>query len=660
MRPILVLALVLAAIAALLFGVFSLTKDSPAPPPVSVPATTKPVDSKPQPAAPVNESESKNRTASTLAKPDESSRAPAVSGAQASIFNNSLTGMVRNAQGAALKDVEVTLSTIPTPGEIFFLQDVDQKANPDTTVRTNGDGKFAFKNIPPRSHYTLVAKHPEYARKEIQSVTVGQEGEFEEPPIVMSSGATLTGKVRDEQNNLIPDATLFLDGSQFQGAAFLPPDRMVVKTDHDGVFTFKNVQRGERMLTVSAPGYGRQNINNVRFEKDETSTRDIVLRTAEMIIGRVVGPDNQGLAKVLVIAVGFNGAQQTGRDQVTSNDQGEFTFEDLSPGDYNVIAQLKGYRLEKPAHTHTNGDRLILEMLKEASVCGTVVDASTNAPIADFACRVRNYYGPGQATAPNDNAFQPFQSAKGEYCVEGVQQSEYVVEATAAGYAPSLSSPFTVVAGKNVQGIVVRMSHGGVMIGRVVDPDGKPVARARITTHDNDWTDDEFTRSLGLGMPTATTPVDMRTDNEGRFKIQNLTPAVYQLVVEAQGFTNHVLHDVNVTDGAEAQVGDIKMTRGGSLRGTLFDPAGKPLSGGTISLRPAPNSGLMVYYDVKSGQDGKFLFANVQPGTYVLSGSRGGGGEANPLEIFKDVHASQKQVTIADDESKVLDLPLSE
>jgi protocatechuate 3,4-dioxygenase beta subunit len=161
-------------------------------------------------------------------------------------------------------------------------------------------------------------------------------------------------------------------------------------------------------------------------------------------------------------------------------------------------------------------------------------------------------------------------------------------------------------------------------------------------------------------MPTATTPVDMRTDNEGRFKIQNLTPAAYQLVVEAQGFTNHVLHDVNVTDGAEAQVGDIKMTRGGSLRGTLFDPAGKPLSGGTISLRPAPNSGLMVYYDVKSGQDGKFLFANVQPGTYVLSGSRGGGGEANPLEIFKDVHASQKQVTIADDESKVLDLPLSE
>jgi len=190
MRPILVLALVLAAIAALLFGVFSLTKDSPAPPAVSVPATTKPVESKPQPTAPASESESKNRTASTLAKPDESSRAPAVSGAQASIFNNSLTGMVRNAQGAALKDVEVTLSTIPTPGEIFFLQDVDQKANPDTTVRTNSDGKFAFKNIPPRPHYTLVAKHPEYARKEIQSVTVGQEGEFEEPPIVMTSGAT--------------------------------------------------------------------------------------------------------------------------------------------------------------------------------------------------------------------------------------------------------------------------------------------------------------------------------------------------------------------------------------------------------------------------------------------------------------------------------------
>jgi protocatechuate 3,4-dioxygenase beta subunit len=657
MRPILVLALVLAAIAALLFGVFSLLKDNPAPPPITAPLS-RPVEPTPKPSALGTELDGKNRTTPALAKPAED-RTPAVNGTQAPIFNNSLVGQVRSPQGAPLADVEVTLSTMPTAGELFFPQDMDE-TSPDTKVRTNAEGRFAFKNIIPRSHYTLVAKHPDYARKEVQSVTVGQEGEFEEPPIVLSSGATLTGRVRDEQNNMIPDATLMLEGSQFQGSGVLPPDRMVAKTNNEGIYTFSNVQHGSRALTVSAPGYGRQNINNLTFEKDETNTRDIVLRTAEMILGRVVGPNNQGLAGATVIAVGFSVSTQTGRDQVTTNEQGEFAFEDLGPGDYNVIAQLKGYRLEKPQRGHTNGDRVVLEMAREASVCGTVIDPATNAPVTSFACRLRLYYGDGLPSAPSDANFQQVDNPKGEFCLEGVSQASYVVEAQAPGFAPSLSPSFVVMAGKNVQGVTVRMVKGGGMSGRVVDPDGKPVARARITTHDNDWTDDDFTRSLGIGMPTATTPVDVRTDAEGRFNIPNLASATYQIIVEAQGFTNHMQHDININDGSEQKLGDLTMMRGGSLSGTLFDPAGKPLAGGRASLRAAPNSGLMVFYDAKSGVDGKFFFANVQPGNYQLSGSRAASGEGIPLDVFQDIRKSTKLVTINDNETKVLDLVLSD
>lgn len=657
MRPILVLALVLAAIAALLFGVFSLLKDNPAPPPVSAPAS-KP-DPKPQPPALGGEADGKARTPSTLAKPADD-RAPVVSGTQAYIFNNSLLGQVRNGQGAPLPEVKVTLSTVPTAGELFFGQEDMEGQGAEVTVTTNAEGRFAFRNITPRVHYTLIAQHPDYARKEVQSVTVGQEGEFEEPPIVLTPGAMLTGHVRDENNNMIPDATLFLEGSQFHAAGVLPPDRMVAKTDREGIYTFTNVQRGSRTLTVSAPGYGRQNINNLNFEKDEATTRDIVLRTAEMIVGRVLGPNNAGLAGATVTAVGFNSSIQTGRGQVTSNESGEFTFEDLSPGDYNVIATLKGYRLEKPQRGHTNGDRIILEMFREASVCGTVVDAATNAPIPIFSCRLRIHYGEGMPSAPLDLNFQQVDNPKGEYCIEGVGQATYVVEAQAPGFAPSQSSSFVVSPGKNVQGITVRMVKGGGMSGRVVDPEGKPIARARLTTHDDDWTDDDFTRSLGIGMPTATTSVDVRTDADGRFQIPNLAGATYQVIIEAQGFTSNVRHGITVSDGTEQKLGDIAMSRGGSLRGTLFDPAGKPLSGGRVSLRPAPNSGLMAYYDAKSGQDGKFMFANVQPGSYQLSGARASSGDANPLEVFQDIKKSTKQVTITENETKVLDLALSE
>jgi hypothetical protein len=657
MRPILVLLLVIAAIAALFIGVSSLLKDNPAPPTTIATPTAKDVAK--APAAPLGgETDAKAGRTAELAKPGKDSRAPAADGGTGAMFNNSLTGIVQNAQGTPLKDVEVSLSTIPPPGGLMFVQDLPAESN-DVTVRTAPDGHFVFRSIPPRNHYTIIAKHPDYARREIESVPVQQEGAFEEPPIILTPGATLAGHVRDEQNNLIPDAVLYLEGMQFQAPGITAPDRITAKTNGQGEYKFANVQRGERSLTVTASGYGRQTVNGLKFDKDETVPRDIVLRAAEMIAGRVIGPNNTGLKGAVVSAIGFNASVQSARGQATTDDKGEFTFEDLSPGDYNLICSLKGYRLQQPARAHTNGDRVVLEMLKEASVCGQVVDDVTSAPVTSFTCRVRIYYGEGMATAPADTNTQQVNDPKGEYCIEGVPQSEYVVEAMAPGYAPSLSARFQVAPGKDMQGIVVRMGKGGSMSGRVIDPDGKPVARARITTHDDDWTDDEFTASLGINLPSATTPVDVRTDGEGRFQIPNLAAASYQVIFEAPGYTNLVKHGITITKGVDQPLGDVRMARGGSLRGTLFDPSGAKLAGGRVSLRPAQNGGPTAVYDTKSGVDGTFTFVNVQPGTYILSGSRAGGGDANPLEMFKDARNSQKQVTIAENESKVLDVTLS-
>jgi hypothetical protein len=657
MRPILVLLLVIAAIAALFIGVSSLLKDNPTPPTTVAPTSAK--EGPKAPAAPLGgETDGKSGRSAELAKPGAEVRGIAADGGQGAMFNNSLTGSVTDAQGKPLKDVEVSLSTIPPPGGLFFIQDMPTDENA-ITVRTASDGHFAFHSVAPRNHYTIICKHPDYARKETESVPVQQEGVFEEPPIVLTPGATLAGHVHDEQNNVIPDATLYLEGMQFQAPGVTAPDRVVTKTNSQGEYKFTNVQFGDRSLTVTAPGYGRQTVNGLRFSKEETVPRDVVLRTAEMIAGRVIGPQNKGLKDAVVSAIGFNATVQSARAQTTTDANGEFTFEDLSPGDYNLICSLKGYRAQQPARAHTNGDRVVLEMLKEASVCGQVVDANTNAPVTSFTCRVRIFYGEGMPTAPADTNVQTVNNAKGEYCIDGIPQSEYVVEAMAPGYAPSLSARFQVAPGKDVQGIVVRMSKGGSLSGRLVDPEGKPVARARITTHDDDWTDDEFTASLGINLPSATTPVDVRTDAEGRFQLPNLASATYQIIFEAPGFTNLVKHGVSVTQGADQSLGDVRMSRGGSLRGTLRDPSGGTLAGGRVSLRPAQNGGAMAVYDTKSGADGTFSFSNVQPGTYILSGSRAGGGDANPLEMFKDARNSQKQVTIADNESKVLDLSLS-
>ena len=655
MRPLLVLVLVLGAVAALIFGLVNLRTDAPpetVDAPVGAPADPKPTAT----PALVGDGGGGADTRQTSPASASADDRRATGDAKAYVYDNALTGVVRNPAGAPLRDVEVTLTKVGG-SELFFANDpVDRSA--DVTVRTDAEGRFQFRRIEPRHSYQLIAVHPDFTRKEVSSVPVGQQGTFEEPPITMSEGATLKGYVRDAQQNPIQDAELALEGLMYQASPYAAPDRMTVKTNNDGYYAFTNVPKGQRTLTVVAPGHGRLTINGLAFDAEETVTRDVVLQIGEMIRGRVVGPGNVGLPGARVMALGFSNTQQTARSETTTDERGEFLFEDLSPGDYNVVGNLKGYRAERALRVRTNGDAVVIEMFKEASVCGQVIDAATGQPVPSFTIRMRFHYGDNVATSPSELS-QSFNSPNGEFCIEGVPTSEYVAEASAPGFAPSFSPHFSVPQGKNVTGITIRLAAGGSISGRVVDAEGKPVARARVTTHDKEWTDDEFTRSLGPSFPTNATSAEVRTADDGTFTIRNLTPETYQVQIQAGGYTSFARHDVAVSDGVETKMNDIRLSRGGTLRGTLFDPSGKGLVGGQIHVRPTDGS-TPNFYQTKSGADGRYAVTNIAPGRYVVTASRAAGAEVNPFEQLTDLKNSERQVVITEGSETVQDLSLTD
>ena len=655
MRPFLVLVLVVGAIAALIFGLVNLRSPEDAPPPV----VPNQVESDPEPVgpgAPLTGAGGDGGSRSAAPVDPADPRAIANPGAQSQyVYDNVLTGLVRNPQGQPLRDVEVTLTTIGG-NDIFFANDPIDRSR-DVTVRTDSEGRYTFRRLEPRSHYQLIAVHPDYTRKETTTVPIGQKGTYEEPPIVLSEGATLQGRVRDTQNNYVNDAVLQLEGLMYQAAPYAAPDRLETKTNADGFYVFSNVPKGQRTLTVVAPGYGRVTVNGLTFDKDEAVTRDITLQIGEMIRGRVVGPGNAAIQGATVTAIGFSNTQQTARSQVTTDARGEFLFEDLAPGDYNVIASLKGWRADRAQRVKTNSDNVVIEMSKEATVCGEVVDAATGQPVPSFTIRMRFHYGPDVPSSPSEQT-QTFQSAKGDFCIEGVPPSEYVVEAQAPGYAPGFSSNFSVAQGKSVNGITIRVGRGGSISGRIVDPEGKPIAQARITTHDKEWTDDPFTQSLGIAYPTNVTATEARTDSDGRFLLSSLHPETYQIQIQAPGYTSFARSDVSVGDGVETKLGDVKLGRGGTLRGTLYDPAGKGLVGGQIHLRPA-DGGTPYQYQTKSGVDGKFVIANIVPGRYVVTATRGASGEISPFEQLADIKNSEQQVPITEGAETIQDLKIS-
>lgn len=657
MRPILVLVLVIVAIAALIFGIMRLLPETPAVEQGGPVATNQHTDTKPPlGASPLDGGGLETPAGRAVPKPTDANVGRTVDPNAVVGFDNIFSGLVRNPQNNPVAGAEVTLSKSNT-GDLFFINE-PLKVEDDVTQRTDGEGRFAFRNVEPRERYRLTVKHPEYTRYEDTTIPVGDAGEFVEPPITLTQGATLTGHVRDEGGNMVNDATIYLDGMIYQGSVSTPPDRMTAKTNREGQFTMVNVAKGQRTLTVVASGYGTITFNGLVFDKEGVVTRDVTLKVGEMICGRVVDEKGQGVQGAHVVAMGFSSTQQTARGDIDTDAKGEFCFENLTPGPYNVTSVAKGFRSERNTRVETGTNNVTIEMIREPNVSGQVVDAATNAPITAFTIRLRFFYGPGLPSAASEFT-QSFNHPNGEFVMEGIAQSDYMAEALVQGYAPSLSNNFTVQGGKSVSGIVVRVSHGGSMSGRVVDAVGKPIARARITTHDNDWVDDDFARMLGAELPTSTTAAESRSRDDGTFTITNLRPELYQIVVQAVGCTRLSKTNITVHDAVDTPIGDVALTRGGTLRGTVFDPAGKPLAGAQITLGalegPTPER-----YTTKSGDDGKFLITNIAPKAYTLSASRSSALGANPFEQVIDTKNSEKRVVISEERTTVQDLTLSD
>jgi len=651
MRPFLVLLLVLAALAALLFGILSLLGEAPAsaPGPAGGQAPTQGT-AQGQPVLDGGRSENDGRT-TPVAKP-AAERAPSQPGSASYQYDNTLTGLVLDSQGRPVAGAEVFLSTAY---ELLFVNE-PQDTSQDAVARTNTEGRFAFRNLEPRSRYQLTVRHPSYTLKELKSIPVGETGVFEEPPIHLGEGASLSGRVRDAQGMPIANATMNLDGIQYHGANYDAPDRMTTTSDHEGWYGFANVPPGQRTLTLHASGFGTVTHTGLNFTGDEQVNRDVVLLIGEMIRGHVL-QGGQPVAGAAVQALGMASSQQIHRGVAMTDARGEFLLENLSPGEYNLIATAQGYRCEPVTRQKTNTDGVIIDCARDAEMCGQVVDAVTGEPVGAFSCRVRLSNGQGQASSPNSE-FVAFADARGEFCLPSAPGGEVLIEAQASGYAPGFSTSFRIGRGQTPPKVTIRLTRGGTISGRLVDNAGKPVGQGRVTTHDVTWSDDVFFEMLGESFPTNITKADVRAGDDGRFVISGLTAEKYQIQVRASGFTRYFQNNIVVTDGSETKLGDVKLARGGTLVGTLFDAGGKALVGGQILLSPTDGANATLYH-AKSGGDGRFSITNIAPGRYLLTGSRPAVGEGNPLEQMVDNRGTQKTVTISDESTVTIDLTLS-
>jgi len=650
MRPLHVLLLASVALLALALGLYFSSSDGEGPTAVA-PDAAAPAASAPSESPEVVKPAETQRGEGVEVVADTQPR-PGTGPISSPLRSNKLVGRVVDAERKPVASARVTLSRDPMMGEQIGMHWFmgRQPTGKKLSATTDAQGRYEFKGVEPAPDYFVAVQHPEFAQTQEELVAVAEGGESMAPEVMLRQGSSLFGYVRDIGGNPVGEATLHLDSAYMMGQETESPDRMTTTTDPSGYYEFKNISAGPRVLTVSAEGYGLQVNNHLtpfkgNVEDNGGSPVDFRLSPGKPIAGRVIGPDGMGIPGARVMAMNY-GNTTGSRGEAVADPTGAFQIDGLQDGSYILMVDAPGYRALRMNRVQVGEMNVQVEMAKQACIAGRVFD-SEGAPVASFtgsALRTSPELGatPIFEATSVENTFSKTSDGAFELC--GLDPGTYAVQISAAGYAPTLSEPFTVAEAQPLPTINVRLTRGGTIKGRVLDSSGAPIAGVRVSSRDN--IDDGMAGFFGGMISTTATSRETRTGPEGAFELTLLNPGVYRIVVEHPRYAMESITDLHVGDGTPVDVGALTLKEGGTVQGKVVSQAGQALPGAFVQLL---GNDPTFSYQTRTDSEGKYRFEHVRQGSYKLSATRMSSGAAtDPIGTILDQQHSETSVSVAD------------
>jgi len=575
-------------------------------------------------------------------------------------FKNRLTGRVVDEDNNPIADASVVLTKWGRSTFFFTEDDGTWDRSDDRKARTNEEGVYEFDNLPAFEGFALIANHEDFGATEVGEVSMDETGLVEEPPIVLHPGFKVWGVITDTGSNIVPGASIVLSLPNLGSDPQDGPETKRLTADATGGYEIKSVGPGLYALTVTADGYGRVIIQKVQVEEGQDLELNVELAVAQMIAGRVTSPGGAVVAGAKVQAYSMPGRGKMSRSQTRADENGEFRFEDIPAGSYTIMASQHGYNHKRKQRIETGTMSLNIELDPLPSVNGNVVDAATGKPVPGCRVRLRQAGSPGEVSMPVSGTNGKAKGPEAAFSVNPPSPGKYLAEASSPAYATCFSEPFSIAQGQTLSDIVVRMTRGGKITGRVVDSNGKGVGGVTIETQDNDWTDDQFMRVLGDMYPTNATTRQVTSKANGDFIVANLTPATYLLQVKHAAHTTATKRNVRVVEGQDSSAGDIQVERGAEVSGTVYGPSGKPLPGSVVQLTMQPLADQFpTRYSAKTDREGGFRFEHVRQGSYTIKATRSAVAGSDPFQALGDMKASQRPIEVQEGEKHTgIDLTL--
>jgi protocatechuate 3,4-dioxygenase beta subunit len=347
----------------------------------------------------------------------------------------------------------------------------------------------------------------------------------------------------------------------------------------------------------------------------------VAARPRASIAGRVVDGDGKPIASAQVCAWASAGhGLVTNETEVprcaTADREGAYAMGDLFPAvPLSISASATGfapaaYRTASGEHEVRLGDgerRAGVNFVLKPGVAlkGSVNDLTGGGIVGAL---VVGESGADRAVTTS--------GAKGEFTL-WVEAGQVLVKAAASGYAPGMTG-----GSAPEHFFKIDLVPGATLVGRaVIAGEETPVAGVFIE---------------GIGVEGSWERSSTKTDEEGRFRIEGLSPGRYRVEATSEGREGYSRSSITLAMGETSSEVLIELDPAFVVRGRVVDKAtGAPCTSGTVMITDGKQS---EFSQAPIEPDGWARMASVIPGTYRVEVTCKGHvkGEDYPLVAVKD------------------------
>jgi protocatechuate 3,4-dioxygenase beta subunit len=395
-----------------------------------------------------------------------------------------------------------------------------------------------------KGQYLLKATKRGFGAVSVSNVRVGDDAITPEVEAMLPSAGTLSGSVIDTDGRPLPGVKLSTTNTV---------DSLEVISDANGQFQFEDLLVGQRIaITAALTGFTSA---RVVLPVPYTSAQ-ITLRPTGILRGRVVSADSQ---PVKTFEIEFSRRPQTplrqnspGRRSFSSED-GAFVWTDAQPGSWTITARAAGYQPTVRAgitvpESDVSEDAVFV-LRPGLAVSGIVIDGDTGQPIANAKITYRD------SNTRAAREFEMLESApitesdiEGRFLLQGLAGGQSTLTVRSSGYADARRDVAV-----PAMDVVVALSRGGVLFGRVVGDGDVQLARPVRIQLEN------LETGIAVGLTTA---------SDGQFRFASLDAARYRLTA-GDSRSGYSSLDVTVVPNVNNAPIRLVLKRGSVVRGTV-------------------------------------------------------------------------------------------